>query len=135
MSARRRPRGGRGGGVAPPVGADKISSVTDKAKAAIVRTQRSRKRRLARVLDLLENEIWPSIPKEFLGRRFTKRGGEVIRGWRPGAASAPAGETPAFRLRRHRRRHLVVNLPRVLDLDRIPHADLHPARCHAQAAV
>jgi hypothetical protein len=79
MSARRRP-GGWPGGVPPPVGADKISSVTDKAKAAIVRTQRSRKRRLARVLDLLENEIWPSIPKEFLGRRLTKREREEILG-------------------------------------------------------
>src|ERR1051326_2021906 len=78
-SAARAGAGGAGRGP-PPVGADKISSVTDKAKAAIVRTQRSRKRRLARVLDLLENEIWPSIPKEFLGRRLTKREREEILG-------------------------------------------------------
>jgi len=62
------------------VGAAKISSVADKAKAAMVRAQISRKRRLARVLDLLEKEILPSIPKKFLGKRLTKRERETIHG-------------------------------------------------------
>ncbi len=37
-------------------------------------------RRLSQVLDFLEKEIWPTIPRKLLGRRITKRERERILG-------------------------------------------------------
>jgi hypothetical protein len=43
------------------------------------------KRRLVRVLEFLENEIWSGIPQELLGRPVTKKERERILGYgRPG---------------------------------------------------
>ena len=36
--------------------------------------------RLARVLDFLQKEIWPSVPRNVLGRRLTKKERERILG-------------------------------------------------------
>jgi hypothetical protein len=40
--------------------------------------------RLAQVLDFLEKEIWPNIPKRLLGRRVTKKQRERILGFGKG---------------------------------------------------
>jgi hypothetical protein len=40
--------------------------------------------RLAEALDFLEKVIWPNIPKEFLGRRITKKEREQILGYGKG---------------------------------------------------
>jgi hypothetical protein len=37
--------------------------------------------RLAQVMDFLEKEIWPNIPKRLLGRRVTKKERERILGY------------------------------------------------------
>jgi antitoxin VapB len=44
----------------------------------------SGKIRLAQVLDFLEREIWPNIPRKLLGRRVTKRSREQILGYGKG---------------------------------------------------
>jgi len=55
--------------------------MSDKAKtAAIPRARKSRKRRMAQVLELLEKEVWPSIPRKLLGRPLTKSEREKILG-------------------------------------------------------
>jgi len=47
-------------------------------------------RRLERVLDFLEREIWPNIPPQFLGRRIAKKERERILGYREPRGSKPA---------------------------------------------
>lgn len=44
----------------------------------------SGKRRLAQALDFLEREIWPSIPRNLLGRSVTKTERERILGYGKG---------------------------------------------------
>lgn len=44
----------------------------------------SNKRRLSQVLDFLENEIWPTIPKKLLGRPILKKERERILGYGKG---------------------------------------------------
>ena len=44
----------------------------------------SGKRRVAQVLDFLEREIWPNIPRELLGRRVAKSERERILGYEKG---------------------------------------------------
>ena len=44
----------------------------------------SEKRPLAQALDFLEREIWPNIPREFLGRRVTRKERERILGYGKG---------------------------------------------------
>jgi len=39
------------------------------------------KRRLAQVLDFLEKEVWPNVPRELLGRPVTKKERERILGY------------------------------------------------------
>jgi hypothetical protein len=43
--------------------------------------QAPKKRRMAQALDFLENEIWPNIPRQLLGRRVTKKERERILGY------------------------------------------------------
>jgi len=45
---------------------------------------RSGKRRLAQTLDFLEREIWPNIPRKYLGRRVPKSERERILGYGKG---------------------------------------------------
>jgi hypothetical protein len=39
------------------------------------------KRRLVQVLDFLEKEVWPAVPKKLLGRPVTKKERETILGY------------------------------------------------------
>lgn len=72
--------------------AAEISQMTGETKtAAILRALEERKqrlalgtsgeRRLAQTLDFLEKEVWPKIPRKFLGRRVTKKEREEILGY------------------------------------------------------
>lgn len=75
--------------------AEELAHLTGESKtAAILRALEERreriavgasgKPRLAQALDFLEREIWPAIPREFLGRRVTKRERERILGYGKG---------------------------------------------------
>lgn len=72
--------------------AEELAHMTGESKtAAILRALEERrerialgssgKRRLAQVLDFLEREIWPGIPRKLLGRRVTKKERERILGY------------------------------------------------------
>ncbi len=72
--------------------AEELAQMTGETKtAAILRALEERreriamgpsgKPRLAQVLDFLEREIWPAIPRKLLGRRVTKRERERILGY------------------------------------------------------
>ena len=72
--------------------AEELARMTGESKTAAIlraleeRKQRvalepSGKRRLAQVLDFLEREIWPSIPRSLMGRRVTKKERERILGY------------------------------------------------------
>jgi hypothetical protein len=45
------------------------------------RNVRPEPRRMAQVLDFLENEIWSGIPRELLGRPITKKEREALLGY------------------------------------------------------
>ena len=75
--------------------AEELAQMTGETKTAtILRALEERKERiamgpsgkprLARALDFLEREIWPSIPPRLLGRRVTKREREQILGYGKG---------------------------------------------------
>jgi len=72
--------------------AEELSKMTGETKtAAILRALEERKerlalapsgrKRLAQVLDFLEKEIWPSVPRQLLGRPVTKKERETILGY------------------------------------------------------
>jgi len=72
--------------------AEELAHMTGESKtAAILRALEERKERialgpsgkhrLAQVLDFLEREIWPRIPRKLLGRRVTKKERERILGY------------------------------------------------------
>jgi len=72
--------------------AEELSKMTGETKtAAILRELEERKerlalapsgrKRLAQVLDFLEKEIWPSVPRQLLGRPVTKKERETILGY------------------------------------------------------
>lgn len=72
--------------------AEELAHLTGESKtAAILRALEERKERialgasgkprLAQVLDFLEREIWPDIPRKLLGRRVTKTERERILGY------------------------------------------------------
>lgn len=73
--------------------AEELAQITGESKtAAILRALEERKERIARrgptgrpqlaqALDFLENEIWPNIPQELLGRPVTKSERERILGY------------------------------------------------------
>lgn len=69
--------------------AAELANITGESKTAVIlhaleeRRKRiasapSGKRRMARALDFLEREIWPSVPKKMLGRPVTKSERERI---------------------------------------------------------
>ena len=71
---------------------EELSSMTGESKtAAILRALEERrerlalgpsaKHRLAQVLDFLEKEVWPSVPRKLLGRPVTKKERERILGY------------------------------------------------------
>jgi antitoxin VapB len=71
--------------------AEELARMTGESKTeAIVRALEERrdrvaaaqsgKRRLEHALDFLKKEIWPNIPRKFLGRRVTKKERERILG-------------------------------------------------------
>ena len=76
--------------------AEELAHITGESKTAailhaleerrerIVRRGPSGRRRMAQVLDFLENEIWSSIPRKLLGRPVTKKERETILGYRRG---------------------------------------------------
>ena len=45
------------------------------------KNDRANEHRLAQVLDFLEKEIWPSVPRNLLGRPMTKKEREKILGY------------------------------------------------------
>ena len=73
--------------------AEEIAHLTGESKTAAIlhaleeRRERiahrgpSGKRRLTQALEFLENEIWPQIPKKYLGRRVGKKEREGILGY------------------------------------------------------
>ena len=72
--------------------AEELAQITGESKtAAILRALEERREKIARrglgkrgiaqVLDFLENEIWPNIPRKLLGRRVTKKERERILGY------------------------------------------------------
>ena len=72
--------------------AEELAQMTGESKTgAILRALEERrervalgpsgKRQLAQALDFLEREIWPNIPRKFLGRRVTKKEREQILGY------------------------------------------------------
>lgn len=75
--------------------AEELAHMTGETKAAAIlraleeRRERiamgpSGKHRLARALDFLEREVWPNVPRKYLGRRVTKREREQILGYGKG---------------------------------------------------
>jgi len=75
--------------------AEELARLTGESKTAtILRALEERKgrmvaapsgaNRLARALDFLEKEIWPTIPEKLLGRRVTKAERERILGYGKG---------------------------------------------------
>src|ERR1041385_7833414 len=72
--------------------AEELSNMTGESKTATIlraleeRKERlalgsSGKRRLVQVLDFLEKEVWPAMPKKLLGRPVTKKERERILGY------------------------------------------------------
>ena len=72
--------------------ADELSDLTGESRTATIlhaleeRRERvargpARKPQLSRVIAFLENEIWPNIPKNLLGRRLTKTERERVLGY------------------------------------------------------
>jgi antitoxin VapB len=73
--------------------AEELAHITGESKTAailhaleerrerVVRSGPSGSRRMAQVLDFLENEIWSSIPRKLLGRAVTKKEREAILGY------------------------------------------------------
>lgn len=73
--------------------AEELAHMTGESKtAAILRALEERKERvvrrgpggrprLAQVLDFLENEVWPNIPRKQLGRPISKKEREQILGY------------------------------------------------------
>jgi hypothetical protein len=72
--------------------AEEISRLTGESKTAVVlraleeRRERlalglSGKPRMAQVLDYLQKEVWPTIPRKLRGRRLTKNERERILGY------------------------------------------------------
>jgi hypothetical protein len=72
--------------------AEELANITGESKTAVILRSleerrsridsgRSGKRRLAQVLDFLEREIWPSVPRKLLGRPVTKKERERILGY------------------------------------------------------
>lgn len=72
--------------------AEELATVTGESKTAVIlraleeRKQRitahsPARRRLDQVLDFLEQEIWPNVPRKLLGRRVTKGERERILGY------------------------------------------------------
>jgi antitoxin VapB len=75
--------------------AEELAQMTGESKTgAILRALEERiervamgpagKRRLAQALDFLDREVWPNIPRKFLGRGVTKRERERILGYGKG---------------------------------------------------
>ena len=75
--------------------AEELAQLTGESKtAAILRALEERrerialgtsgKPRLAQVLDFLEREIWPTVPRKVLGRRVRKKERERILGYGSG---------------------------------------------------
>jgi len=72
--------------------AEELANITGESKTAVIlrslEERRSRidsvpsgKRQMAQVLDFLEREIWPSVPRKLLGRPVTKKERERILGY------------------------------------------------------
>jgi len=72
--------------------AEELANLTGESKTAVILRSleerrsridsgRSGKRRLAQVLDFLEREVWPSVPRKFLGHPVTKKERERILGY------------------------------------------------------
>jgi antitoxin VapB len=72
--------------------AEELAHMTGESKTATIlraleeRRERialglSGKRRMAQVLDFLEKEIWPNVPRKLLGRRVTRKERERILGY------------------------------------------------------
>jgi len=75
--------------------AEELAHMTGETKTAVIlRALEERKERialgslgkprLAQALDFLEREIWPNIPRKFMGRRVTKSERERILGYGKG---------------------------------------------------
>lgn len=75
--------------------AEELAQITGETKtAAILRALEERrerialgpsgKPRLAQVMDFLEREIWPTVPRKLLGRRVTRSERERILGYGKG---------------------------------------------------
>ena len=73
--------------------AEELAKITGESKTAVILRSleerrsridsgRSGKRRLAQVLDFLEREVWPSVPRKLLGRPVTRKERERILGYR-----------------------------------------------------
>ena len=71
---------------------EELANITGESKTAVIlralEERRSRidsvpsgKRRMAQVLDFLEREIWPTVPRKLLGRAVTKKERERILGY------------------------------------------------------
>jgi antitoxin VapB len=76
---------------------DEVTRLTGETKTESIRRaleeRRSRLRlrvvardREAEMLDYLEREVWPAVPKRVLGRRLTKREEDRILGYGPSGA-------------------------------------------------
>jgi hypothetical protein len=72
--------------------AEELANITGESKTAVILRSleerrsridsgRSGKRRLAQVLDFLEREVWPSVPRKLMGRPVTKKERERILGY------------------------------------------------------
>lgn len=72
--------------------AEELANMTGESKTAVIlrslEERRSRidggpsgKRRMAQVLDFLEREIWPTVPRKWMGRPVTKKERERILGY------------------------------------------------------
>ncbi|MEA2336489.1 MAG: antitoxin VapB [Thermoanaerobaculia bacterium] len=72
--------------------AEELAHITGESKTAVIlraleeRRQRiasapAGRPRMAQVLDFLEREIWPTVPRKMLGRRVTKKERERILGY------------------------------------------------------
>jgi antitoxin VapB len=74
--------------------ADELAALTGETKTRAVKTAlEERKQRLARglspskrarrLIDLLEGEIWPQVPREIMGKPISRKQREAILGYGP----------------------------------------------------
>ena len=74
--------------------ADELAALTGETKTRVVKTAlEERKQRLARglspskrarrLIDLLEGEIWPQVPREVMGKPISREQREAILGYGP----------------------------------------------------